>query len=123
MMINNTPFNNMRLYKVSWQKEMDTWSDDIRPTGTEWVTFASTSLMPWCFSATTVEETLKAAHQMKFRSKPMESLTPLEDGSFLMTYNKHVTLRMIMEQEAYVPRHKSNEDFLEEQACMWHDWE
>jgi hypothetical protein len=115
-MIKTTSFSKNRLTKVTWQKDL---SENNTPHWNDW-TF--TSLMPWCFSANTVEETLKAAHQLKFTGLPLESLTSLEDGSFLMTY-KYGTLRVVLEQDAYVPRHKSNEDFLEEQDCMWHDWE
>ena len=117
-----TSFNNKRLTKVSWQKELEIWSDDEAPIGTEWVTWTSTALMPWVFKASTLEETIEAAHQLKFGRNHMDSLTPLEDGSFLMTF-AHGTLRVLIEQDAHVPRQKTIEEFEGEQACMWHDWE
>jgi hypothetical protein len=115
-MIKTTPFNNKCLTKVTWQK-------DLSENNTlDWNDWTFTSLMPWCFRATTAEETIKAAHRRKFTWLPMETLTPLEDGSFLMTY-KHGTLRVVLEQETPKPQRKSMEEWLEEQECMWHDWE
>lgn len=118
-----TPFNNKRLTKVSWQKKLETWSEDLNPvvTGTEWVTWTTTTLMPWCFQASTVEETIKAAHQMKF-GYPMDSLIPNEDGSFTMTY-KPGTLRVVVGQEVYVKPSKSQEQFEEEMAEFQNDLE
>ncbi len=115
-MIKTTPFNKNALTKVTWQKDL---SENNTPHWNDW-TF--TSLMPRVFGANTLEETIERAHRLKFGSLPLESLTSLKDGSFLMTY-KYGTLRVVIEPAAYVPRHKSNEDFLEEQDCMWHDWE
>ena len=115
-MINNTPFNNKCLTKVIWQKDL---SENNTPHWNDW-TF--TSLMPRVFGANTLEETIEWAHRLKFGSLPLESLTSLKDGSFLMTY-KYGTLRVVLEQETPKPQRKSMEEWLEEQECMWHDWE
>jgi hypothetical protein len=119
----NTPFNNKRLTKVSWQEKLETWSEDLDPvvTGTKWVTWTTATLMPWCFKASTIEETIKAAHSLKF-GYPMESLTPNEDGSFLMTYQCG-TLRVVVGQEAYVKPYKSEEQIEEEMADFQNDLE
>jgi len=122
---NNTRFHDKCLTKVSWQKEGETWSEDLDPvvTGTEWVTWTYTSpFMPWCFKASTVEEAIKVAHRMKFGQNPMGSLTPQEDGSFLVTV-KHDTFRVIVEQETYKPRQKSLEEYEEEMADFQNDLE
>lgn len=111
-------FNKNSLTKVIWQKDL-ALQEGIGP---EWNDWTFTSLMPRVFGASTLEETISAAHRMKFTSLPLESLTPLEDGSFLMTY-KHGTLRVVVKQEAPKPQRKSVEEWLEEQECMWHDWE
>lgn len=115
-MIKTTTFNDQRRTKVTWQKDV---SDNNTP---EWNDWTFTSLMPWCFKATTAEEMVRAAHRMKFAWQPMESLTSLEDGSFLMTY-KGGTLRVVVQQEALWKGQKSQEEYEEEMACMWHDWE
>lgn len=111
-------FSKNRLTKIIWQKNLAISENDAP----DWNDWSCTSLMPWCFSATTIQETIHAAHRLKFTGLAMDSLTSLEDGSFLMTY-KFGTFRVILEQEPYVSRQKSHEEYEEEQACMWHDWE
>jgi hypothetical protein len=117
-----TPFNKNRSTKVIWQKEALEWDENPEADMPRWIDWTCQHLQPSVFRASTLEETMEAAHRLKFGRLPWDSLTPCGDGSFMMTY-QYGTLRVIFQQEAYVPRKKSHEEYEEEMACMWHDWE
>jgi hypothetical protein len=117
-----TPFNKNLTTRIIWQKEALTWDENPEAGMPRWLDWTYTNLKPSVFGASTLEETIKAAHRLKFTSLPWESLTPCEDGSFMMTY-PYGTLRVVFQQETYVPKQKSIEEYEEEMACMWHDWE
>jgi hypothetical protein len=118
-----TPFNKNCITKVTWQKKAFQLDETLEADKPRWLNWTGTfGFKPSAVGASTLEETIKAAHRLKFGRLPLESLTPCEDGSFLMTY-QYGTLRVIFQQEAYVPKRKSNEEYEEEMACMWHDWE
>ncbi len=115
-------FNKNSVTKVIWQKEALEWDENPEADMPRWFDWTYTfDFAPSFFGASTLEETIHAAHRLKFSSLPLESLTPCEDGSFMMTY-QYGTLRVVFQQEAPKPRTYTEDDVEGWLADYQHDF-
>lgn len=109
-----TSFSKNRLTKVIF-KDCELFWDENHTLERNLIT--STELMPWCFGATTEEQTIVAAFKMKFTGHIVYRISKF-NGVYILSY-KFGTLRVITQQGAPTPLPKS----MDESAWEADEWQ